>query len=178
MLSNGALNSYIDKLISEDGAFDRFGQVADNIYLSDLKKLLPASAEATTAFTYRRLARQLIGVDPITPEGEKLLDKPRPFFDLAAEYKTNFDLMVQLVPKSLSDAPSDCTFFTEDDCLAAREITSYFTRIKYLDTNGLGFPQGDIRTERLKEYQGRVFGLLLTAWKAFKDGKPPDPQPN
>lgn len=178
LLSDGALNSYVRKLISEDDTFDRFGQVADNIELASLKQLLPTSADEKTAAIYRRLTRQLIGVAPIGPQGEKLLDEEDPFFDFANHSRNDFDRMVRSVPKSLSDAPSKCTFFTADDCNAAREIATYFKSIGYLDEHGLGFSESDPRRKRLNTNSARPIARLLNDWKAFTDGSLFDQQPN
>ena len=172
LLSDGALNSYVRKLISTDGTLDRFGQVVDNRWLAALRQLLPASADEKTAATYRQLARQLIGIAPIGPQGERLLDQKDPFFDFA-ENRNDFDLMVRSVPKSLSDTPCDCTFFTQDDCIAAREITIYFKSIKFLNERGLGFPNSDPRQKRLNTNSSRPIARLLNDWQTFNN-----PQPN
>ena len=178
LLCDGALNSYICKLVSSDGTVDRFGQVADNIGLVALKQLLPASVDGETASNYRRLARQLRDVVPIGPQGKNLLDEVDPFFDFAEQWRNDFERMVQSFPKSLSDAPSDCTFFTEDDCIAAREVTSYFKSIGYLE-NGLGFPLDDPRRVRLvTNYSSRPIVCVLNDWKAFTDENLTDPHQN
>jgi len=178
LLNDGALNSYIRKLISINGAYDRFGQVANNIELVALKQLLPVLIIEKTAFNYRRLVRQLVSIDSIGPKGERLLDEEDPFFDFDDQYPNHYNRMVKFVPKSLSGASIDCTFFTEDDCIAAREITTYFRSIDYLDEQGLGFSSSDPRRKRLATNSTRLIARLLNDWKAFTNEKPDDPQPN
>lgn len=178
LLRDQSLNSYVRKLISKDGIVDHFGQVVKSNDLADLKQLLPKTVDEKTATTFRRLAMQLIGKSPIGPEAKTLLDEEDPFFDFADQSRKAFDRMVRSVPKSLSDAPNECTFFAEDDCMAAREITTYFKSIGYLDDHGLGFPSSDPRSKRLVTNSYRPIARLLNDWKAFTLGKPNDPRPN
>lgn len=185
LLSNDALNSYVRKLISEDGKVNRFGLVASNANLDSLKQLLPASADENIASTYRQLVRQLIGVAPIGQEGKRLLDEDGPsfidgpFFDFfEPDLRKEFDLMAQSIPVSFRNGTSPCTYFTEDDCKAALKIKIFFSRIEFLDNQGLGFPSNAERRKRLQTNASRVFVILLNDWKRFADGKLDNPPPN
>lgn len=177
LLADDALNAYVRKLIRDDGTFDSLGLVTNDANLESLRVLIPREMKDSSAVAFRRLAKRLTGGVAIGDSNNRIQQLENPFFDLAADHRDQFQVMIENIPREFKDVDSRCTFFTPDDCKAAEAIKRYFTVIGFLHGNSLGFTTDDPRNVRLNSYATSIdappsqqFARLLIQWKAFTEG--------
>ncbi|HBJ34552.1 MAG TPA: hypothetical protein DDZ51_07265 [Planctomycetaceae bacterium] len=181
LLDSVLLKTYVKKLYTVDGEYDRFGLVHDAPHVDSLKTLLPDTVDESTATTFRTLALQLIGVSAINETGTKLDKFENHFFDRADQqaYRRSYEAMIENIPPVFRNADPRCTFFTVDDCEAAKHIRVYFEDIQFLTGRKLGFKPSGPLSDRViafaesKNAASHHFARLLVEWQAFKHGQSP-----
>ena len=179
LLADDSLRSDLDRLILDDGTFDRFGLINDQSQNRCLL-LLPKNIDDQTAIRFRRLALQLVGATPIGETGKRITELDKPFTDLADDDSdlSSFEALKEGVPRTFRQANSHATFFTRDDEAAAKQIVLYLIDIGFLADGKLGFPEQKQKLceayADLNERPSHAFASLLLRWKAFVEGSRQD----
>lgn len=174
LLYDDALKSYVRNLFPNNGEYNCLALVRGDFTF--LGVLLPDKVDAATATTFRTLAHQLIGESAIDETGVKLTELINPFGGLAKD-RRSYDAMIDNISPAFRNADAGCTFFTADDCDAAKLIHTYFNDIEFLTGDTLGFEPINPRSDQLeadavsKNATSRYFARLLRDWQEFKYGQ-------
>lgn len=180
LLGSDQLKSYVKKLFPEGGEYDHFGIAKRSPGFEDLQRLLPPNANESTASMFRSLAYQLIGDQSIRGSDMKLSALKEPFSVLvnnenAPDYHES---LLENIPKAFRNGDPGCTFFTSDDCEAAKHICNFFRGIEFLNDDKLGFESSE-QVDRLaieaksSTAAPSYFSRLLLNWQEFKYGQSP-----